>query len=485
MKPMVSRVNGCLLIGLGAVLLAACGERGPEKKRFALDSSDVEVVFHGEVGNDELFGGKSLLDQVRPSDAAGEPAGLVYEAQPDWLKFDYRVDSVARSVLVAKRPLLNDVTWNAIARAGAAFGKGNRVELEGRVFEQALVIEDREGLKYRVRLPTCGTATMANLSEWNLLIGGVHEGDMDFRFDHHGWIASPYTDSDLKVGYKGSLNWCQDLKDSLRVVRGYFSVSRFHASQPETATTRLFWRPVLEQVDASPTMSRAEPVPTGQQSPDGRTVFVDRIESAEVFGPNAGILDQVPIVGGLFIHSARPDWLHFRRDGRTLLVAAWPILHSVTWNAIARAGAVRGDGGLLRAGWWFYRQNATVEDIDGREYRVRLVRCGDHTLDHDSEWNALIGGVHVGDGDFHRYPEGLYGWIEEPLNDLALVIGTRPGGSTWCMERKRVGIKLHAINRGFLTVSRHHATVPDFVGWGFGWRPVLELIQDSTVTDLP
>lgn len=473
---MLNRKHVTVVSALCLFFLASCKESEPQRMRLALEASDVEVKFRGELRHEAVFDDQGIVEQIRPLDADGKPAGSVFEPRPDWLRFDYRIGDDARTVLVAKYPVMNDVSWNAIARAGAALDVGNTVELAENEFEQGKIVRDKHGREYRARLPTCGRSTMADLSEWNLLIGAVHKGDMDFRFSRHGWIENPYSDAELKVGYDGSLSWCQEKTGELRVVRGYFTVSRFHASRPETSTERLFWRPILELVDASPRLSSPRPIVPGQRSPDGRSVFVRQIDNTELFGAHSGILDQVPVDGGLLLGSGRPDWLHFRRDGKTLLVAARPVLTTVTWNSIARAGAVRGDGGWVRAGWWFFRQDATVRDVAGHEYRVRLLACGDHTLDHGAEWNALIGGVHVGDEDFRAKANGLYGWIDDPLDDDDLVIGSRPGAASWCMERKRVRSKLLAVNRGFLTVSRHHATMPDYVGWGFGWRPVLELV---------
>jgi len=58
-----------------------------------------------------------------------------------------------------------------------------------------------------------------------------------------------------------------------------------------------------------------------------------------------------------------------------------------------------------------------------------------------------------------------------------LGIGNPVGGATWCRDRIMRNWTSHGLNRGYLTVSRWHATETSFGGEGFGWRPVLERID--------
>lgn len=465
----------CLLIAAG------CSERETETLRFAHGATDVEVVFRGEVADDAVFGAqKSLLDHVRPLDAKGRPPGKVTSNRPGWLHFEYQVDGERREVLIAKQPLMHLVSWSDIARAGAALSDGSMPARDGAPAVQGVRVKDVRGNEYRVRLPTCGHSTLADLSEWNLLIGAVHRGDVDFKGAHYGWVKNPYDDEDLKVGYHGSLSWCQDSLKGERVARGYFFVSRLHAAPGDLRTDRLHWRPVLERVATSPRpdLHVSEDLANApiRWSPSRRVGYAGTVSSAEVFGGGMGIADQLNVDGGMFVGNAQPDWLRFVADGRTLLVAAQPIKRSVSWDAIARAGAVLGDGSDLRVGWRTYSQEAEVKGRDGRRYRVRLLKCGRSTLDLGSEWNQLLGGVHRGDGDFIAHPLGVYGWLAPPLDDQDLGIGLEHGGASWCQELIEVSGKTHGVNRGYLTISRFHATETDYVGSGFGWRPVLESI---------
>jgi hypothetical protein len=468
-------------LSLCLVAIAGCGERNSETLRFSQAATDVEVTFRGEVADAEIFGPVgSLLDSVHPLDHQGRRRGRQFNARPGWLHFEYQLDGVRREVLVAKQPLLNMVSWDDIARAGAALADDSALAAGGSRTAQEARVKDPRGNEYRVRLPTCGRSTLADLSEWNLLIGAVHKGDMDFSGSRYGWIKDPYDDDDLKVGYHGSLAWCQESLGDERVARGYFFVSRFFAIGSEMRTDRLHWRPVLERVGADPQPREKyfggdvnAPI---QWSPSTRVGFAGTVSNADLFGGGVSIGGLVPVEGGQFVAIGQPDWLRFVLDGKQLLVAARPIKHSVSWNAIAQAGAALGDGSTVRVGWRSYRQDAEVKTRDGRRYRVRLLGCGRSTMDVASEWNLLIGGLHRGDGDFVGYPHGVYGWVSPAFDNDSLVVGVPQGSATWCRDRMVRDGKTHGVNRGYFTVSRFHATEVGFEGDGFGWRPVLEAI---------
>ncbi len=457
-------------------------DRTSQAIRFALGARDVEVTFLGELSDAELFGGDhSLLDRVKPTDEAGKPRGTRQADRPGWLRFETRIDAERHEILIAKKPLLSLVAWDDIARAGAALGDDREISVSGRHSAQNARVTDRAGNEYRVRLPECGQATRADLSEWNLLIGAVHRGDMDFKGERYGWIRSPYGNQDLKVGYKGALSWCRDEWKGERVARGYFFVSRFHAAPPELRTNRLQWRPVLERVSAG---SREAP---GQKagsdgnairwSPSRRVTYAGKVSNTELFGPNDGVDRQLRFESGRHFGSEPPEWLRFEYRGKGLLIAARPLRYVLSWDEIAKAGAALGDDSFVRIGWRFFRQNATVVDSKGNRYRVRLLECGHSTQDIASEWNALIGGIHEGDGDFAAYPQGVYAWLSPPFTDADLAIGGSTSHSAnWCRERIEIDGKMHAVNRGFLTVSRFHATETSFEGDGFSWRPVLEKV---------
>jgi hypothetical protein len=259
------------------------------------------------------------------------------------------------------------------------------------------------------------------------------------------------------------------------VARGYFLVSRLHATESHFRSDRLHWRPVLELVSEEVPTPRSTAAPSAELSPDRRVWYLGRVSNAEVFG-SGRITDQVPIRSGINVKGGRPDWLQFQVAGRVLLLAAGPVRHRVSWDAIAEAGAALGDDSLVRVGEVDRAQSAEVADVRGCRYRVRLMRCGMRTHDEESEWNQLIGGLHQGDGDFLASRDGRYGWISNPFSDEDLSVGEGLGRATWCQERDDIAGVQHAVNRGYFTVSRFHLTRTDFTDAAFGWRPVLERI---------
>ena len=337
------------------------------------------MTFRGAVADADVFGpGGALLDQVHPLDETGIRQGQVVNAKPGWLHFEYEINGERREVLVAKQPILNQVSWDDIARAGAAMADDAALVVKGAGFVQGARVKDARGNEYRVRLPTCGRSTLSDLSEWNLLIGAVHRGDMDFSGAAYGWIKRPYTDKDLKVGFHGSLNWCQESLRGERVARGYFFVSRFHAAEPALRTDRLHWRPVLERINAVPSPSLRRfagnanlPV---RWSPSGRVGFAGVVSSDDLFGPGVGIGRLVPVEGGTYLELGRPDWLRFVYQGKSILVAAKPIKYGLSRDDIVQAGAALGDDSKVRVGWRSFRQDAEVKDLAGKRYRVRLLK---------------------------------------------------------------------------------------------------------------
>ncbi|MEX2283583.1 MAG: hypothetical protein WEE89_13950 [Gemmatimonadota bacterium] len=439
------------------------------------DGDVITVSFLGEVEHQELFG--TLAGRLPvPISAAGAPEGVVTDENITWLRFRYSTGNYSRLVLVAKRPIVNYVSWDAIARSGAALGDGSTVVIGEREYPQHATVADSDGQQYLVRLPRCGQGTFAHVSEWNLLIGGVHEGDIDFSGDQYGWLRIPYTDTDLAVGKDGSLTWCADRWASSlshRVARGYFFVSRFHAAPSHTRTDRLQWRPVLERFVGPPIA--AEGIGRTQRSLDGRVAFLGRITHDSLLGTGPSLADRFGLAEGSPVLNERPDWLVFWRGGKTLLIAAKPVRRSISWEALARLGVVSGDGSVVDIRGRGYVQGAELSDMKGNRYSLRLLRCGSETLDSSSEWNQLLGGVHQGDSDFSRQRNEAYGWITQPMSDDDLHIGELDGSATWCQERHLIDGKYFAVNRGYLTISRYHLSEISFKGSGFGWRPVLEL----------
>ncbi len=460
--------------------------------------NQVDIVFYGEKRNKDIFDkGLKLTDIVYPKNETGQRTGEVFENDSTWLHFSYAINGEKKEVLISKKPLMSRISWEDIARVGAALGDGSKVLIDDVSYSQNATIRDKDGRLYKVRLLSCGQGTFDNLSEWNLLIGGVHKGDIDFNSDDFknvfNWAREPYQDKDLFVGHEGSLNWCMDKwKDfpEHKVLRGYFFVSRWHVALKNISTDRIFWRPVLELIDSSndkfsSSLLKEKPLKEREEIrlsfEEPSVDFFGEFKNENLFEEDFEIAKYLNLYSGRYLEKNFPNWLHFEIDGKEVLVAKKPIKYSLSWEDIARVGAALGDGSKVLIDDVSYSQNATVKDKNGKLYRVRLLSCGNRTLDNLSEWNLLIGGVHKGDYNFNSLSNDIFSRFYPLYSDKELNLGflneNIKGLSSWCKEREIIDNFPYATNRGFLVVSRFHLTETSFSGIGFGWRPVLELIK--------
>jgi hypothetical protein len=460
------------------------------------NGNEVKIVFHGEKKNGDVFKkNQNLTDIVYPQNESGERVGEIFESDNSWLNFSYLVNDKRKDLLISKTPIMNFVSWEDIARGGMALGDDSDVLIDDISYPQNATIRDKNGNLYRVRLLTCGQGTLDNFSEWNLLIGGVHKGDVDFNNEDFngifGWIKEPYSDRDLSVGLDGSLSWCMDEWEEVpnyKVLRGYFFVSRWHAGLKTLSTDRIFWRPVLELVESQnhdfvePSINLGNLKEEKDDDSFQKSVnFYGEIESSDLFKEGFEIAKHFNFSLGKYVDENSPNWLHFRIDEKELLVAKRPIKYAVSWEDIAKLGMALGDDSKVVIKGVSYPQSATVADKNGNLYRVRLLSCGEKMLDNLSEWNLLIGGVHKGDYNFNSSRDEIFSRFYPLYDDSDIYTGflDRDSGgiANWCKETQTIKNSRYSVNRGFLVVSRFHLTESSFRGVGFGWRPVLELVK--------
>jgi hypothetical protein len=471
-------VSSILLI---TILMLIAQANKTEKKQyeettFTHQGTEININFLGEKTNKELFGEQKITDIAHPINEQGNKQGTIYNDEPNWLKFEYTKNNVKKTVLIAKEPIMNFVSFDDIARAGAAFKESEiYIEANDEYYDQNKTIIDINKNEYKIRLIDCGNSTTNPTSEWNFLIGGIHEGDIDFKNRDerliYSFIKEPYTDKDLKIGQNGSLNWCMNSYEieNYIVNRGYFHASRFHASKSDIRTNRIYWRPVLELIEENTaekkqiTQEEKTSLINNDNSNKNQVKFLGEITNQELFENNK-MADLINLTKGLDINDGKPDWLHFELNNKTLIIAKKPIKHSISYQDLLDEELVLG--------------KRTIQDINQNNYILRLIKCGENTLDHDSEWNLLIGGVSEGDTDFkENNHQKIYATINKPYKNEELQTGIIIGGSTWCQETKQINNELYAVNRGYMTISRYHLTQIYYGESGFSYRPVLELIK--------
>lgn len=228
---------------------------GPAK----LISGTMQEGFFGEVPSSEFITGDALTSQV------GISQGTSQYSTAGWLKFAYKGDIQ----FVAKKPIRNSVSWDAINTAKCVYGDvGDRtITMDGLTYKVTLM---------RASEPSNDPKTTASgrsgavnhHSEWNRLMCQIHEEAINGSWTHPDNIESDigilehslgsgsqgmYSDTDLIVGSgsgNGRLSWCQDMSTATsgRLTRGNSGVS-FSTSATSSATFSYYgWRPVLRLV---------------------------------------------------------------------------------------------------------------------------------------------------------------------------------------------------------------------------------------------
>ena len=215
----------------------------------------------------------------------------------------------------------------------------------------------------------------------------------------------------------------------------------------------------------------------GSNEPKVDSKFIREVPASEFITGDA-LAYHIGLTAGIAQHTDSP-WLHFVLDGKTLYVAKKPYRHSVSWNHINAAGAVRG--------------SRTVT-INGSVYKVRLLKsvatgdiyAGGAGFDpvgtYGSEWNRLMYPIHSGKHTDAGNPspvskEGIrFGTLAQYTDTDLLVHHTVGNGSySWCQETPSSSTGSR-ICRGHFGVSYLTWSPTSNVNSAYGWRPVLELI---------
>lgn len=206
-------------------------------------------------------------------------------------------------------------------------------------------------------------------------------------------------------------------------------------------------------------------------------VFLGEV-SASTFITGDALASGIGLTAGTAQHSNEP-WLKFLTgEGKTLYVAKKPFRYNLSWNHINTANAVYGD--------------RTIE-INGESFKVRLLKGaasdptvsgGGHDLEKTwgSEWNRLMYPLVPNPTNTPTHPisgEGIHYGEWGNYTEAQLNVGSSGGNGrySWCQETD-AGNSGVRIVRG--TVGLSYISLVGFssVSTLYGWRPVLELIDD-------
>ncbi len=194
----------------------------------------------------------------------------------------------------------------------------------------------------------------------------------------------------------------------------------------------------------------------------------------------------VGLSAGVSQNSNEP-WLHFvdSIDSKTKFIAKKPFRHTVTWSNLDVLGIV-------------YGKEITIQ---GKQYICRLIKGANSDPNNDtrntpdppgtwgSEWNRLLYPICAPTGN----PEwdvindtsslGFGAWANYAQDtDLGLIYKTAPGydgadgAFSWCQEKNSSDSRFRVI-RGSYGVSMYSAWTYTAISTGYGWRPLLELVE--------
>ncbi len=213
--------------------------------------------------------------------------------------------------------------------------------------------------------------------------------------------------------------------------------------------------------------------------------FFGEVSASELITGDA-LASQVGISQGTSQYSTA-GWLKFAYKDKILFVAKKPIRNSISWDAINTAKCVYGDSGDKQI------------IVDGKTYKVRLMRALDPSINpkaaasahsgnvnHGSEWNRLMCQIHEQalnkSWDYPDNVESDIGVLEHNLgngnqgmyNDADLGVASSDGGYSWCQE---MGTTTSGrLFRGGGGVSGSNSNTSSDTTSNYGWRPVLELV---------
>lgn len=171
-------------------------------------------------------------------------------------------------------------------------------------------------------------------------------------------------------------------------------------------------------------------------------------------------------------------WLKFAYLGKIEFISKKPIRHSISKNYLLFKKIVYGD---------------TQVEIRGKKYKVRLIKGKKDNLTYkeqsviegeinwNSEWNKLILPIHSNAPSFWKYKGNVNSPTENwgigyTDKDLLTHESFGSGAYTLCQERGEDMDRTFV--RGRLGVSFSTSGLIDSDSSNYGWRPVLELVEE-------
>lgn len=204
--------------------------------------------------------------------------------------------------------------------------------------------------------------------------------------------------------------------------------------------------------------------------------YFGEFSSAEVIRGDS-LAAQLGIQQGTAVH-VTDGWLGFALNGKRLLVAKKPIRHTISWDALSKAGVVFGREILIQNTRMLVRLPKGVL-YSPADDSAAYAFYDDSTLTHGSEWNRLL--YHVSAMVDPRRPswvssEGIaVGTFAQFTENELGISGSEAWRANWCQEplKSKASSKIIRGNNGVVNISY----ISSWQTGGLAWRPILELVE--------
>ena len=193
-----------------------------------------DTGFYGETTTTDLYTGTQI------STATAVTQGTLQFDTDPWLKFYWH----GQVLYIAKKPYRHTVSWDNINTANAVYGVNLGATGRTRL--------TKDSMQFDVKLMKGATKDPSPASspgrQWDELIYRVAA---EVPAGQIGANWGTYTSADLQITGNGSYCWMQEVyqpNTSVRVLRGFSSLSNFYYDTSSNATPTVGWRPCLALV---------------------------------------------------------------------------------------------------------------------------------------------------------------------------------------------------------------------------------------------
>ena len=392
-----------------------------------------------------------------------------------WLKF------VHKGVIkyIAKKTFMHTVSWDDIAKAEAVYG--NRTVRIGSNLFRVSILSGAEADPSSWVTTSTATDNKGSGSEWNELIYRVCSVvPADGATTYHGGkqIGSNWKDfseTDLNITGNGGYAWCKETlayNSSIRVYRGYSSLSNFSFVTSSYAGTSYGWRPCLTLIsepEADSKLYNAEASGVGpsvaslQYDPITDTGFYGETTTADLY-TGTQISTATAVTQGTLQFDTDP-WLKFYWHGQVLYIAKKPYRYAVSWDNINTANAVYGVT-LGATGRTRLTKGALQFDV---KLMKGATKDPSPATSPGRQWDELIYRVAA------EVPTGQVGanWGTYTSADLQI---TGNGSYCWMQEVYQPDASTRVF-RGGSSLSDFSNGTSSTANTNVGWRPCLALVR--------